>query len=296
MPRAYACEVASSELDDDPDLDPQLLRLVKAIADEGSITAAADALGYSQPAVSQQLKRAEVRLGLALIERVGRGVRLTEAGRVLARHAPSVTSALDAAAGELAELQGLRSGRVRLVAFPSASPTIVPRLLARPGRAASRNHGDVRRGRAARGGAGGARRPRRHRVDVQLSRRPGGPARLERARTVGAGGGHRRSARGSAGRARGCGRGRAGCRPAGRRELDRRLSALPRSSAGALRPRGLRAADRLRDRQLRGRGGTCRAGHRGGDAARGWRWSRSRSSPGWSTVRCRRGSGARSTW
>ena len=126
----YASRMAFAELDDDPDLDPQLLRLVKAIADEGSMTAAAEALGYSQPAVSQQLKRAETRLGLALVERVGRSVRLTEAGRVLARHAPSVTSALDAAAGELAELRGLRSGRVRLVAFPSASPTIVPRLLA----------------------------------------------------------------------------------------------------------------------------------------------------------------------
>jgi DNA-binding transcriptional LysR family regulator len=56
-------------------------------------------------------------------------VRLTEAGRVLARHAPAVTTALDAAAGELAELRGLRAGRVRLVGFPSASPTVVPRLL-----------------------------------------------------------------------------------------------------------------------------------------------------------------------
>jgi len=48
---------------------------------------------------------------------------------VLARHAPVVTTALDAAAGELAELRGLRAGRMRLVAFPSASPTVVPRLL-----------------------------------------------------------------------------------------------------------------------------------------------------------------------
>jgi DNA-binding transcriptional LysR family regulator len=69
-------------------------------------------------------------LGVAVLERVGRSVRLTEAGRVLARHAPAVTTALDAAAGELAELRGLRSGRVRLVGFPSASPTVVPRLLA----------------------------------------------------------------------------------------------------------------------------------------------------------------------
>jgi len=127
MPPAYACVVSAFE---DPDIDAQALRVVKAIADEGSITGAAVALGYSQPAISQQLKRLEERLGLPLVERVGRSVRLTEAGRILARHAPSVTTALDAAAGEIAELRGLRAGRVRLVGFPSASPTIVPRLLA----------------------------------------------------------------------------------------------------------------------------------------------------------------------
>jgi DNA-binding transcriptional LysR family regulator len=56
-------------------------------------------------------------------------VRLTEAGRVLARHARAVTTALDAAAGELADLRGLRTGRVRLAGFPSASSSLVPRLL-----------------------------------------------------------------------------------------------------------------------------------------------------------------------
>lgn len=119
---------------DDPaeelEFDAQTLRIVKAIADAGSITAAAEALGYSQPAISQHLKRIERRMGVPLVERVGRGIRLTDAGRVLARHAPTVMSALDAAAGELAELRGLRAGRVRLVAFPSASSTVVPRLLA----------------------------------------------------------------------------------------------------------------------------------------------------------------------
>ncbi len=114
-----------------PDLDAQALRIVRAVHETGSITAAAVALGFSQPAVSQQLKRLEQRLGLAVIERVGRGVRLTEAGLVLARHAVTVATALDAAAGEIAELQGLRSGLVRLVAFPSASATLVPSLLAR---------------------------------------------------------------------------------------------------------------------------------------------------------------------
>lgn len=111
------------------DLDSHSLRVVRAIADHGSITRAADALGYSQPAISQHLKRLEARLGMPVVTRAGRGVRLTEAGRVLARHATTVTTALDAAAGELADLHGLRSGRVRLAAFPSASSTIVPRLL-----------------------------------------------------------------------------------------------------------------------------------------------------------------------
>jgi DNA-binding transcriptional LysR family regulator len=113
-----------------PDLDAHALRVVRAVHETGSITAAAGALGYSQPAVSQQLKRLEQRLGLAVVERVGRGVRLTEAGLVLARHAVTVSTALDAAAGEIAELQGLRAGLVRLVAFPSASATLVPSLLA----------------------------------------------------------------------------------------------------------------------------------------------------------------------
>ncbi|GAA1991478.1 LysR family transcriptional regulator [Microbacterium pumilum] len=120
----------SDVLGDELDFDVQALRVVKAVADEGTITGAAAALGFSQPAVSQQLKRLEQRIGVALVVRVGRTVRLTEAGRILARHAPAVTTALDAAAGELADLRGLRAGRVRLVGFPSASPTIVPRLLA----------------------------------------------------------------------------------------------------------------------------------------------------------------------
>jgi DNA-binding transcriptional LysR family regulator len=111
------------------DLDSHSLRVVRAIADEGSITRAAAALGYSQPAISQHLRRLEARIGLPVVSRAGRGVQLTEAGRVLARHALTVTTALDAAAGELDDLRGLRTGRVRLAGFPSASSSIVPRLL-----------------------------------------------------------------------------------------------------------------------------------------------------------------------
>ncbi len=111
-------------------LDLQTVRVVRQVAEHGSLTAAAEALGYSQPAVSQQLRRFEERTGIALVERVGRGIRLTQSGRVLARHANAVATALEAAAGELGEIRGLRAGRVRLVAFPSASATLVPRLIA----------------------------------------------------------------------------------------------------------------------------------------------------------------------
>ena len=113
-----------------PMIDATGLRVMRAIADEGSFTAAALALGYSQPAVSQMVKRLEQRTGTVLVEKVGRSVRLTEAGAVLARHATPVLAALDAAEEEVAAIAGLRSGRVRLMAFPSSSVTLVPRALA----------------------------------------------------------------------------------------------------------------------------------------------------------------------
>ncbi len=111
-------------------IDAAGLRVMKAISDEGSFTGAALALGYSQPAISQMVRRLEQRTGTVLVERVGRNVRLTEAGQVLARHAVAVLSALDAAEEEVAAIAGLRAGRVRLMAFPSSSATLVPRALA----------------------------------------------------------------------------------------------------------------------------------------------------------------------
>jgi molybdate transport repressor ModE-like protein len=113
------------------DLDSQTLRVVRAIADTGSITAAAASLGYSQPAVSQTVRRLEQRLGMPVLTRVPRGALLTEAGDILARHAATVLRSIDSAAEELAELAGLRTGWVRIAAFPSASSTIVPRLIER---------------------------------------------------------------------------------------------------------------------------------------------------------------------
>jgi DNA-binding transcriptional LysR family regulator len=114
-------------VDTTPDL--LTLRIVRAIADHGTISKAALALGYSQPALSQHLSRSQARLGLALVVRSGRGVRLTEAGRALTSHAITVLNAVDAASAELAELAGLTSGTVRIAAFPTASSTLVPRLI-----------------------------------------------------------------------------------------------------------------------------------------------------------------------
>jgi len=111
-------------------IDAAGLRVMRAIADEGSFTGAALSLGYSQPAISQMVRRLEQRTGTVLVERVGRNVRLTEAGQVLARHAVNVLAALDAAEEEVAAIAGLRAGRVRLMAFPSSSATLVPRALA----------------------------------------------------------------------------------------------------------------------------------------------------------------------
>jgi DNA-binding transcriptional LysR family regulator len=111
------------------ELDLHSIRIVRAVAEHGTISGAARALGYSQPAISQHLRRAEARLGVPLVARAGRGVRLTEPGVLLARHAIAITSALDAASGDLAELMGLAAGTVRVGGFPTASSTIVPRLL-----------------------------------------------------------------------------------------------------------------------------------------------------------------------
>ena len=111
-------------------LDVDLLRLLRAIDEEGSISAAARRLGVSQPAASQQLRRAERSIGTALVERSGRRSRPTEPGRVLAHHAVAVENLLAAAESEVMAVAGLAAGTVRLVAFPSASARLVPRALA----------------------------------------------------------------------------------------------------------------------------------------------------------------------
>ncbi|MFA5607370.1 MAG: LysR family transcriptional regulator [Leucobacter sp.] len=110
-------------------VDSTELRILHTLATTGSLTATAAALGLSQPAVSQRIKRVETRLAVPLIERSGRGIRLTTAGRILAEHGRTVVAEIDAALAAIDDLRGERAGTLRLVGFPSASATIVPALM-----------------------------------------------------------------------------------------------------------------------------------------------------------------------
>ena len=116
-------------------LDVARLRVLAAVARHGTVTAAAQALHYAQPSVSHHLARLEAETGVRLVQRVGRGIRLTDAGRLLAERAEEILGRLDAAEAELTEHAGLRAGRVRLAAFPSALGSFVPVAAARFGAA-----------------------------------------------------------------------------------------------------------------------------------------------------------------
>src|SRR5262245_17299070 len=105
--------------------------MLRVVAREGSLSAAARTLGYTQPAVSHHIARLEDEVGTALLTRLGRGVRLTDAGLALVEHADAVLSRLTAAEEDVAAIAGLRAGRVRLAAFPSGSATLLAGALSR---------------------------------------------------------------------------------------------------------------------------------------------------------------------
>jgi DNA-binding transcriptional LysR family regulator len=106
------------------------LRVLKAVAEHGSFSAAAEALSYTQPAVSQQVAALEKRAGATLVDRTSRGVRLTEAGSALVEHAEVVLARLAAAEAELEAIAGIRGGRVRLASFPTAGASLLPPAVA----------------------------------------------------------------------------------------------------------------------------------------------------------------------
>jgi len=107
-------------------IDVRRLRVLHAVSEHGSVTAAAAALGYSAPAVSQQLAALEREVGVPLTERAGRGIDLTPAADILVAHATALLACLDAAEADIAALRDQVAGRVTLGAFPSAAASLIP--------------------------------------------------------------------------------------------------------------------------------------------------------------------------
>ena len=111
-------------------LDVGRLATLRAVVAHGSFSAAGQALGLTQPAVSRQVTLLERQAGAQLLHRTRQGVRPTEAGRLLVEHAEAILDRLALASEQLAELSGLRRGRVRLGSFFTAFAQLTPQVCA----------------------------------------------------------------------------------------------------------------------------------------------------------------------
>ncbi|MGY0002382.1 LysR family transcriptional regulator [Micromonospora sp. I033] len=112
-------------------LDVRRMQVLRAVVTSGSVTAAAAHLGYTPSAVSQQVAVLEKEAGIALLERVGRGVRPTAAGLLLTRHAAVISQHVAEAETALADLRAGRTGRLTIRYFASVGPRLVAPALAR---------------------------------------------------------------------------------------------------------------------------------------------------------------------
>ena len=110
-------------------LDVRRLLVLREVGRQPSLSAAAAALAYTPSAVSQQIAALERELGVGLVERGARGAALTDAGRVLVRHADEIFGRIRTAEEELQALGGLETGRLRLGAFSTACAVLVPRAV-----------------------------------------------------------------------------------------------------------------------------------------------------------------------
>jgi DNA-binding transcriptional LysR family regulator len=106
------------------------LKVFVEVAKQGSISAAAEELSYTQSAVSQQIAALEAETGVTLIERLPRGVRLTTAGATLLTHAEGILGRLAAAEADMEAIAGLRGGQLRMASFPTAGATLMPLAIA----------------------------------------------------------------------------------------------------------------------------------------------------------------------
>ena len=111
-------------------LDVRRMRVLREVARCGSFSAAAEALSFTQSAVSQQIAALEREAGTTLVERSVRGIRLTDAGRALVRHTEAILGRLAEAEAELEAIAGLRGGRLRMASFESAGATLMPLAIA----------------------------------------------------------------------------------------------------------------------------------------------------------------------
>jgi DNA-binding transcriptional LysR family regulator len=110
--------------------DAARLRVFREVVRRGSFSAAAEALSFTQPAVSRQIATLEREAGAQLLERTPRGIRLTEPGRVLHEHAEVILDRMAAAKAQVEAVARLAGGRLRIGAFPTANATVVPRAIA----------------------------------------------------------------------------------------------------------------------------------------------------------------------
>jgi DNA-binding transcriptional LysR family regulator len=110
-------------------LDLRRLRLLRELQVRGTLAAVAEALSYSPSSVSQQLSELEREAGVALLERVGRGVRLTDAGNVLVAHAEALLARMEEAEADLAASAGAVVGTVRVTSFQTGAVNLLPAAL-----------------------------------------------------------------------------------------------------------------------------------------------------------------------
>ena len=111
-------------------LDVKRLKVLHEVARQGSFSAAAEALSYTQSAISQQIAALERETGSTLVDRGARGIRMTDAGEALVRPADGILTRITDAEAELEAIAGLRGGRVRVASFATAGSTFVPHAIA----------------------------------------------------------------------------------------------------------------------------------------------------------------------
>jgi DNA-binding transcriptional LysR family regulator len=151
-------------------LDPRRLELLRAVARHGSFSRAAEALYLTQPAVSRQIAKLEQEVGVRLLERSARGLRLTEAGHVAVERAEAIAGQLAAAEAEIEAIAGVGAGRLRVTAFPTVASTLVLDAI----KEFRRRHPDVELAFVESGTNAGLRRLRAGAVDLALAFRERG--------------------------------------------------------------------------------------------------------------------------